>query len=186
MIEKKFINDLTGKVDEERKIVYLDKAWGRDFYDVLRDAVSIMKNNPEYTAISVQTNASFAIDREYYITPGMTFEDVKEKYLIPENNAYKKLVEECAAQSESATENAEIEKIKAEEDELERQIKELMAKKKALSSERGKLLDNINKREREHISNGMIEYYSKQAESNKNLVDEIVNKANEDQSEPNS
>jgi len=49
---KKFINDLTGKVDEERKIVYLDKAWGRDFYDVLRDAVSIMKNNPEYTAIS--------------------------------------------------------------------------------------------------------------------------------------
>jgi len=116
----------------------------------------------------------------------MTFEDVKEKYLIPENNAYKKLVEECAAQSESAPENAEIEKIKAEEDELERQIKELMAKKKALSSERGKLLDNINKREREHISNGMIEYYSKQAESNKNLFDEIVNKANEDQSEPNS
>ena len=156
MIEKKFINGLTGKVDEQTKIVYLDKAFGIDYYDTIRYALSIMKDNPEYAAISVQTNASWGIDREYYITQGMTFDDVKEKYLIPENNAYKKLVAECEIESEKAPENAEINKIKAEEDEISRQIKELMEKRKELSSKRSGLVDQINKRERAHISNGMV------------------------------
>ena len=186
MVEKKFINGLTGKVDEATKIVYLDKAYGYDYQDVIRYSMSILKENPEYTAISVQTNASFVIDREYFITQGMTFDDVKEKYLIPENNAYKKLVEECAAASENAPENAEIDKLKSEEAELERQIRELMEKRKALSSKRSGLVDQINKREREHISEGMQEYYDKQAESNKELVKELVNLANESQAEPNA
>ena len=186
MVEKKFINGLTGKVDENTKVVYLDKAFGYDYYDTIRYALSILKDNSEYNAISVQTNASWVIDREYYITQGMTFDDVKEKYLIPENDAYKKLVEECAVASENAPENAEINKLKSEEAELERQIKELMEKKKALSSKRSGLVDQINKREREHISKGMHEYYDKQAESNKELVNELVNLASESQAEPNA
>ena len=36
MVEKKFINGLTGKVDEATKIVYLDKAYGYDYQDVIR------------------------------------------------------------------------------------------------------------------------------------------------------
>ena len=56
-------------------------------------------------------------------------------------------------------------------------------KRKALSSKRSGLVDQINRRERAHISEGMQEYYDKQAESNKDLVNNL---ASERQAEPNA
>ena len=171
MVEKKFSNGQVGKVDEESKIVYLDYIGG-SILDTVKDAVSIMNENSGYAAVRIISNNG--LKREYYITPGMTVDGFAEKYMKAESAQEKRLWKEADEKSKNAPENARIAELQKMEKDLEEAIKSLREKQKKLYAERAALEGQVEKRENDHVYEGMKNYYEQQhAANNEKILEEI-------------
>ena len=180
MLEKKYKNSIVESIDEKQRVVKLSVAMGCDLFDSAKEAISILKENPNYVGVTVSIRSA-----EYLITKGMSFEEFKEKY-EDEHNFYGSVSREALAKAEKTPERKEMIKLEIEKRAIDDKIKALMAEKDALTAEWNELDKKVSKFRNDYINSQMTSYHNGQKSANQRRIDALNREENEteNQSQP--
>lgn len=177
-MKDKFYNGKIKHIDESNKVIHFEAFMGTNIFDVAREAIAILADNPQYAAIRFSSTCGSGVERDYVIVAGMTLKNFEEQFSNEEEflrEKYEEAKEQSARmpqQADIAKHESEILGVKSEIKKLEEALAELRKKEADLEKQKTELSNDVLKSEQAYWLEEMEKYYAKREENNIKLISE--------------